>query len=64
MITIPISEMSKLRLRGLEREGFSVLDLSMNLQAVWSKWGGGVCHEGGVGGWGREQQREDDRGYN
>lgn len=32
MIIIPISEMSKLRLRGLGREGFSVPRLSMNFR--------------------------------
>ena len=32
MITIPISEMSKLRLRGLGREGFSVPRLLLNFR--------------------------------
>ena len=32
MIIIPLSEMSKLRLRGLGKEGFSVPHLSMNFR--------------------------------
>lgn len=62
MIIIPISEMSKLRLRGLGREDFSVPRLSMNFglyaqdgekSLPWREVSGAVEEE---------QQRQDDRG--
>lgn len=62
MIIIPISEMSKLRLRGLGREGFSAPRLLMNFglyaqdrekSLPWRVVSGAVEEE---------QKRQDDRG--
>lgn len=62
MIIIPISEMSKLRLRGLGREGFSVPRLLMNFRLYAQNREESLPWRVVSRAVEEEQQRQDDRG--